>query len=142
MHSMTSPYGIRSRSKLGTQGTGLVPLAAVCALSALVAVAAGSAWYARRSPEARATGSAIAVLEDVQGKERAVFAATGSYVPSFASLGIAVPDPSSGWRYDILATRVDGRPILLVEANDGRSHLAIDGFGRLYRSDAVPLPSG
>ncbi len=141
MHSMKARRGCpggRSLSRAG--GATLVAPAVLLAISAAAAVTAGIAWQARFGEEARMSAEAVAVLEQIQEKERAYLEATRSYTSSLSELGLPPPDPTSPWRYQVLAAHVKGRPLLLVEADNGHRRLAMDGQGRLYSSPLAPLP--
>ncbi len=123
----------------GPGSSNTVALVGLLVISTLAAAVASSAWYARFGPAARDSAEALEVLQAVQERERTYLAATRSYASAFEDLGMP-PPASQGWSYHILATRIDGRPLLLVEADDGTRHLAIDGFGRLYQGEVAPLP--
>jgi hypothetical protein len=72
-------------------------------------------------------------------REQQFYAANHAYATTLEELGIR-PDASNPWNGRVIAARVSGEPLILVEADDGNQRLAVAADWTVYRSPLVSLP--
>jgi len=110
-----------------------------------VLCAAGSSilWRLQHSDEQAEVKQVMDVLEDIYRRESTYLQNNMTYSPGFAQLGLDTPEVAN-WKFSIVTARGGKRPLLLIEASNGQTRIAMDEQRAIFTSSpaemvAVPI---
>lgn len=112
-------------------------MALVCMLCS---VNIGMHWRESQRGENAAVRNARTHLATMLVRERAFFEGNHAYAIDPEELGLEAIQEGD-WRYLLTATTISRRPILLLEADNGKERLCLDSDGRFHRSSIKAIPS-
>lgn len=109
-------------------------------VSALGALGAEEAWYARYSPEAFEHRSVAQWLHTAYARELRYSQDNDAFATRLESLDLA-PYDGGAWTTRLVAGSIKKQSLLMIEVDDGTHRLCIDQNGKVYRGKLQPFPS-
>ena len=115
-------------------------LSCIVALMTSLTLHLATAHYTTYTPELEARAGAVRSLRSLLQRERAWYRDNQAYTASLDELGDDLHlDPH--WHFELSAANISGHPILMLEADNGRTHLCLNDEGAFFESSPKPLPA-
>lgn len=102
-------------------------------LSVTCAAVTSIAWRLQHTDEQVEVKQVMTVLDDIYRRESTYLHNNMTYSPGFAQLGLDEPELAD-WSFSLVTARGGKRPLLLIEASNGNTRVAMDEQKAIFTS--------